>query len=391
MKSVLFYLAGLSLIVWLKVSANPAYFLTPDSYYYLQGARNLLAGDGFTILFQGKTMHCAIWPIGYSAAIALSALISPLSLVASSKVVNLLAIGGSFLLLHKRYQNDWLFVMLAFCTPSLIQLYANTWSETLFVFPLIGFCLSLADRQSSCLMLSFWGVFAFLVRYVGGFLVLVLLIDSWQRFRQQKPVQREVIAAITMLLLAGTYFGFNYHQTGTFSGGHGFLPTEPLTQRIWVAIKNLVEETAFLFRDWDLKGLAIHRPNGQIVLGIILLTSAFQVIQLGRIGRVLLNHRKRLAVHLLIDAHSLAFLLTGAVYLTTTVVLYFTDSSLEDLRFRRLAPATLLLTMGLLSNLTQPANRMLYQRLKPLVCSLFLLSIVHALPKMYLINRLFNP
>lgn len=58
-------------VVYLKLRANTAYFLTPDSHYYLQAAQNLLNGKGYIITFEGKDTFCAIWPIGYSGLIAL--------------------------------------------------------------------------------------------------------------------------------------------------------------------------------------------------------------------------------------------------------------------------------------------------------------------------------
>ncbi|MEZ4905953.1 MAG: hypothetical protein R2822_31400 [Spirosomataceae bacterium] len=121
-------------VVFWKLHQNPAYFLTPDSHYYLRAAQNLLDGRGYLIVFEGKETFCAIWPVGYPALIALVSFCTSLSLEISSKILNLMALGGCFWLIYQRFGEKAWFVALAFMSTSLVQLYSNTWSETVFLF-----------------------------------------------------------------------------------------------------------------------------------------------------------------------------------------------------------------------------------------------------------------
>jgi hypothetical protein len=200
-------------VVTLKITANFAYYLTPDSHYYLQAAQNLLDGRGYRIDFQGKDTFCAIWPVGYSLLIATVSFLTKLSVTISSKIVNLLAIAGILLLIRRQYKAQSWFVALALLSSSFLQLYANTWSETVFIFCLVGVVFSHGSlvmghwpRQTHISHLKThisYLTLAFLTRYIGFFLIIPLL------------VQRKYKAAAVFVAVIGLYLLNNYVQTQT--------------------------------------------------------------------------------------------------------------------------------------------------------------------------------
>ncbi|MEZ4905951.1 MAG: hypothetical protein R2822_31390 [Spirosomataceae bacterium] len=62
-----------------------------------------------------------------------------------------------------------------------------------------------------------------------------------------------------------------------------------------------------------------------------------------------------------------------------TVVVYLIDASIESLYFRRLAPFSLLLTLGILSWIA--SNEVVFARTKWFFVMFFVLSLLHAIPK----------
>lgn len=374
-----FIFLTLCAVVLLKIHANPTYYLTPDSYFYLQGAQNLLEGNGYRINLHGHETYCAIWPLGYSSLIAAWSFLTTLSPSTSAKFLNLLAVAGCFVLFWKPFRQRAYWVSLIFFNPTLIQVISNTWSEPVFFFALIGFSLALAEPATHWFPLVLWGSLLFLIRYIGGFVVFELLILIVYRKFSHRSSQRERNALAGIVLVMLLYFGYNYWQTGTFSGGHGYPPTEPYGQRIITGLWGVAEEGASLFRDWNLKEPQLPP---MVFLFIVLIWIA-QLVLLLRIVWQVYHHLQ--LVSLRSDRRTNYLLLTAGLYFLITVVLYLTDASMEDLRFRRLAPTTLLLSLGLVAWLLLPANQRLFQRVKYAVFSLFVLSILHAIPKTILI------
>ena len=87
-----------------------------------------------------------------------------------------------------------------------------------------------------------------------------------------------------------------------------------------------------------------------------------------------------------LDAYSMTKKVTKSLffrvaigYLVFTIGIYLTDASVESLYFRRLAPASLLLTLGLLSWVS--SQKSLLERTKWYFVIFFALSIIHSIPK----------
>jgi hypothetical protein len=368
-------------VVYLKLRADSAYFLTPDSHYYLQAAQNLLAENGYRIVFEGKETFCAIWPMGYSVLIAGVSALTTLSVETASKIVNLLALAGCFWLILRRFQDKAWFVALGLMTSSLVQLYTNTWSETVFLFFVLGFCdLPLPDRGGVRVGPPrggiLWATGAFLTRYAGVFLLIPLLIQ--RRFR----------AAIYYLLFISGYLLYNFYQTHTFTGGHGFWPNEPFEERLLKGVRGLGEEFLFFaVRDWDLKNGTLNASAAWFIYGVALLQLLILTTICWFIGpsvkpvfknglKILFSRGFRLQIRNGIEN---VFFLVAISYLLFTIVIYFTDASIESLYFRRLAPASLLFTLGILGWVSQ--QKAIFEKTKWLFVAFFVLSIIHAIPK----------
>ncbi len=359
-------------VVYLKLRANAAYFLTPDSYYYLQAAQNLLNGKGYVITFEGKETFCAIWPIGYSGLIALVSWATAFSVEISSKIINLLALGGCFWLIQLRFQEKAWFVALGLMTSSLVQLYTNTWSETVFLFFILGFVFPPFSYKGQGAVLRrdevIWAIGAFLTRYAAVFLLIPLLIQ--RRFR----------AAAYYLVFISGYLLFNFYQTRTFTGGHGFWPEEPFGERLLRGVRGLVEEFLFFaMRDWDLKSSTLSDSTKWFIYGVAVLQFLIAGVIVWRIGRFLQKKDSDASAQRTAGMTKSAFFLTVVAYLLFTIVVYLTDASIESLYFRRLAPASLLFTLGILGWVSE--QKQLFERTQWLFVAFFVLSIIHAIPK----------
>ncbi|AXE17728.1 hypothetical protein DR864_08265 [Runella rosea] len=364
-------------VVYLKLRADSAYFLTPDSHFYLEAAQNLLSGKGYVITFEGKETFCAIWPMGYSSLIATVAFLTTFSTEIASKIVNLFALAGCFWLILRRFHDKAWFVSLGFLASSLIQLYTNTWSETVFILFVLGFAMffSPTDRASQWQKEGsvIFAAAAFFTRYAGIFLLIPLLL------------RRQYKAAFYFVVLMAGYLFFNFYHTGTYTGGHGFWPTEPFNQRLWRGMRGLGEELLFFaVRDWDFKNLGLSDSVKWFIYGVALL----QWVLIGLIVRHVV-YFLRLTKKIKINADNMTkfmmqdpFFLIAISYLLFTIVVYLTDESIESLYFRRLAPSSLLFTLGILAWVSQ--QKQLFERTKWLFVAFFALSIIHSIPKIVL-------
>lgn len=346
-------------VVILKIKANPNYYITPDSKYYLEAAQNLLNGNGYTIFFEGKNTFCAIWPIGYSFLIATISFVTRTDVLVSSKIASLLAIGLIFWYLSQKYKEKSWFVALGFCASSFIQVYSNTWSETVFMMFLIGFCLELEQNKTAQSSLLFWAIAAFLTRYIGFFLLVPLIFN--------KKFKATLGLSVTII----SYCFLNYSQTKTFTGGHGFWPEQPFFERVIIGLRGVIEEVLFFgVRDWDLKFF----QNNITIKILIYVLGALQFLVLGNVIRLVYKSDfKTLINNKLISV--------AMTYLLAMILIYLTDNSIENLYFRRLAPFSILISIGFLSWLLQPQQHTLFLKTKTSILLFYFISILHAIPK----------
>src|SRR5688572_28640200 len=142
---------GIVLAIWLRVSVEATQYCTPDSNFYLKVAENLLSGKGLVrpnnYPFSKSTgdVYFAVWPAGYPITIAALSFLTNLPALISSKIVNLLFLGFTFILLYKKLGKYAWFPALYFCSFGVLEVYSYTWSEGAFLFFIIALAFILVQ------------------------------------------------------------------------------------------------------------------------------------------------------------------------------------------------------------------------------------------------------
>ena len=263
---------------WLVVLCwvNPNHFTSPDSVVYLRMATMPAAWD-------------STFPIGYPSLIAFVAALTGLPVLWASKLVNGLSILVFSWLWQRRVgQTTTAWLASIWLLGQFLRIAAYTWSETVFLVllaewvwqlhrllrtptsyikthkPYIIHPTSYIRKPTSYIIhpTSFIGIglVLFLVRYVGGFIWIVvgiLLINPFRNwllardFSQQiTPNTNSTYAKILLLGITGcgSYLVSNQLLTGSPFGGPRFLPTESVGALIGLFGRALLNE-CLLIRD----------------------------------------------------------------------------------------------------------------------------------------------
>jgi hypothetical protein len=205
-------------------------YLSPDSTAYLGLARSLLDGRGLLLPGEGSPVgssYCAIWPLGYPWLIALVARLGTISPFVASKLLNALLLGGILLLLRNRFGSRAPIYALPLFFASYLELFAFTWSESLFVFFFLAFALVLqrtlegpALRPGSLLVLLGSAVGMFLARYLGAMacgLLFAAALYAWRRGERRKSAALLLVMSAHCVAIGG-YLYHNWVSTGYLTG-----------------------------------------------------------------------------------------------------------------------------------------------------------------------------
>ncbi|GAB3643617.1 hypothetical protein [Spirosoma arcticum] len=232
--------AGLTTLVWL----NSTHFTSVDSGYYLQSAANLLAGRGYVVEQDRQWVWNGTFPIGYPALIAVFSSVTDLPVLWASKLVNGAALVLSALLWLRRVgPGRTIWMLSVWWTGGFLRVLAYTWSETLFlvllaewIWELNSFLQTPTLRWAIRLILLSSGLF--LVRYVGGYAVGLMLLLSVAIYLIPNQVQcllrvsvrpktAGALLGVSGIVLAGmgVYSWINYLFSGSLYGGERLLPT----------------------------------------------------------------------------------------------------------------------------------------------------------------------
>ncbi|RZS98271.1 hypothetical protein BC751_3912 [Cecembia calidifontis] len=234
--SLLFFMITAS--IFLRACAGATNYQSPDSFFYLQAAENLLTGKGmvapYTYPFDATSpvQYFAIWPIGYPLLIAALGLLIP-DLLWASKVVNLLFLAGMVILLYKRFGKFGPWAALAFVSYGMMEVYSHTWSEGPFLFFVLAFVVLLEKNNTS----KYWKILTlvliglFTLRYAGiifwAFLFFHFLYTYFYLGTKKQKHYAYTLALSALYLLA--YLGFNYWQTGHLTGAPRIYPGQEST------------------------------------------------------------------------------------------------------------------------------------------------------------------
>ncbi|MPR33312.1 hypothetical protein [Salmonirosea aquatica] len=244
---------GQGTLVLLMAYFNPNHFTTIDSGYYLESAMHLLRGEGHTYLVNGRLVWNGIFPVGYPAAIALVSLLSGLSPLWASKVVNLLASTVFlYLLRHWFGERKALVTGILLLLGQFVKLWAHTWSEPLFLVLLFSWAYLFFNSPKSYILIFLVGTLLMLVRYAGIFIIplagILAVVDFWEMQRVQ--AQSRLLLALGWALVMGGYFYYNFSQSGDWYGGARFEENLPFLQSMVQFAQGTLNEF-FLFRDTD--------------------------------------------------------------------------------------------------------------------------------------------
>ncbi len=240
------------------VILNPNHYVTIDSSYYLESARNIQEGIGYATMVEGKLVGNGHFPSGYSCAIAWLAGLTGLPVLIASKLVNLLALLSIPWLFYRQVAGGKAVACgSVLLLGDFLKIGAHTWSESLFLGLLTGWGIAWYRKDlRACFLL---GIGLIWVRYAGVFIVVYTAFRMWKERRSASEVRTygKMIAG-WLLFFAGQAL-YNLYRTGHAFGEGRFAVSADATHNLVHFIPGLANEL-LLVRDrgregWD--GLAV--------------------------------------------------------------------------------------------------------------------------------------
>jgi|GEM_PF-994594 len=323
------YVAVMGLFITGLTLVNPNHFTSIDSGYYLQSATNLIRGQGYRFQEHDHLVWNGIFPIGYSALIALVSALTGVSVLIASKLVNYLALcffAGCWIRRLGADRARWL--LSVWWLGGFLKVLAYTWSETLFLVLLAEWVWNV---QRFLVQPSVWrsgillgnGYLLFLTRYVGGYVfgllgVLGSMVWFFPKYSQKwsgisatrTSYGRLLVVSSLGVIGMGAYFWLNYQLSDSLYGGERFFLTDSASELGLLFGQALVNEW-LLIRDF------LPDESNQLAwLGL--------VIQLVVAGIFYWQIRKKtISIGHLSDLPTLshAFILTGFAYLLVLFLL----------------------------------------------------------------------
>lgn len=386
---LLLLFVALVLTIWLRAVVEATNYCTPDSNFYLKVAENLLNGKGLVrpnnYPFSRSTgdVYFAVWPAGYPVLIAGLSFITGFSLLVSSKILNLLFLGFTFILLYRWLGRQAWFPALYFCAFGMLEVYSYTWSEAAFLFFLVwlGFLLQRqlqhqhydTERNWHFVPLTFCLIGLFLFRYAGLiYFFLVAGFMLWYTLRKNYRLAANYFVALALassFVLA--YLYYNYLQTGYFTGGERIFPEqETFGFFLLVLLKGLANQF-FLARNYYFYNYSDN------------LFVALMVLQLAVCSLLFLN-RKYLTKPLF-DPKARTLLLLGGFYLLSIIVLRKL-SPFDKFDYRILAPFGVPVFLALFHTVSTQQN--FFRKTGKWIVAFMLLSLLMNLPKVFVLEKI---
>ena len=379
----------------LRVSVEQTGYCTPDSRYYLEGAQNIIDGEGFyhsneypipKIKTPENQTYFAVWPIGYSLLIAGFAFIFSLPVFWASKVVNIFFLGLCFLLFRKMNKEKVYLLALIMGSFSFLEVFSYTWSEAPLMFGLLWFVYALyyflQNEHSTLFLFHLFcsALFLFLIRYVGGFSFFILggLSGYYWLNKKYNPAINLLFILFILISIAGLYLYNNYLQTGYLTGGERLYPDrESLSLFSWYLFVGLFNEF-FIIKNYYWR----HEP-----VGLFLATALFQLLVMAFIYfRYLKGHKFKFTAK---DKLSLSFGLMGIFYLFLLICIRLL-SPFDPFDYRILSPFTLCIYTAIMLYLVNDERSKKFNGTHKYIALLFYVSLILNLPKAYLLNYFQN-
>jgi 4-amino-4-deoxy-L-arabinose transferase-like glycosyltransferase len=241
-KPGLLILVGLGLVIavtgalLVKINTPFGLGMDPDSGLYIMGARNLLAGNGYS-KFSGTDSYrlITIEPPIYSCILAFIGLFG-IDVIRAARLLNMVLIGLDLLLfaglIYYETRNKPLTIfaelMFLFSMPMFLR-YTWALTEPLFMTFLLG-CLILyyrflrSQRAVWVAALGFGTSILYLTRYAGIYLAAVWLPAILLVSSPKNRLKHALLYLAGLLPLIIFHSAWNYLSTGTFNNREIYLP-----------------------------------------------------------------------------------------------------------------------------------------------------------------------
>lgn len=254
-----------SVLVLVLVYWNPNHFTTIDSGYYLESATHLLRNEGHSYTENGRLIWNGTFPIGYPATIAFVSILTGLSPLWASKVVNLL-VSALFLYLLRRWFGERKAVISGciLLLGQFVKLWAHTWSEPLFLVLLFAWAYLFFKSSQRYWLVFGLGLALMLVRYAGIFIIpFTLVLAAYNLWKSKTPIAKiQFRLVFGWVVVIAAYFCFNLYKSGDWYGGERFETKISFLQNLVIFGKGMLNEL-FLFRDTD-----FTQPDLLFVVGL---------------------------------------------------------------------------------------------------------------------------
>jgi hypothetical protein len=265
---------------------NPNHFTSPDSTYYLAFAGWLVGLDG-NQYGHVSTGWDGTFPPAYPLLIGLLARGTGVSLLVASKMLNV-GLVAAFLLIWRRRlgARRAVWVGSVLLLGGFVRILAYTWSEWAFLILLLEWAWFMGHQDrlptyttSAWLLALTMGLF--LLRYVGGYVVIVYGLRAlWTYARgthgqSGRDVMRQRIGpdalyiGVSVLMMLG-YFYLNALLTPSAYGGERFYETsETIWDKLFLIAVSIPNEL-LLFRDY-----IVGEPVFLVWVGLFIQLSLF--------------------------------------------------------------------------------------------------------------------
>lgn len=391
---LLLYVAYCGAII-LRVNIEGTGYTSPDSEYYLELAQNLKDGNGFYMSNQypipaEKTPENQIffsaWPVGYPLLIYIVSSVTTLDVFWASKIVNLLVLALIFLT-FRHLNRAYSYVLSSiFCSYTLIENYSYTWSEATFILGVLWLVIILhkilneIHLKRNIILLLIVCLYLFFIRYIGLFTAFFPLVGSlyyWIYKRDRSISLSFILVFIILIIIATVYFGINYLNAGTTTGGDRLAGgTEPMPQLAFMFSKALLNEL-LIIRNFSTRGgidlLFLVATSLQITV------AAFVILKVGAQTSWQILKTNSLS-HIALAIAAMYFILVACLR---------SLSPFDALDFRILSPFTFLLYFGLTNYIISlPDKHKDIIQAKYVLFAFFLLSLFLNLPKKFILQQL---
>ena len=322
--------------------------LSPDSTNYLRQANALMLGYGFNNhAGAGLDGFYGIWPIGYSALIALVAFVTGVEVFYAAKFITIGIYVVTAIMFVKRFgRNAWVYLMF-FCNSGYIYCMQYVSSENLYLFAMLWFSFSVYDvwsekgnENKNCIRIGLASLFAILSRWVGAFTLAITGLMAVLSFfgitmkkNRSKAFKLLGITVINALILL-CYLSCIKEATGYMTGMYR-IPSEE--SKLWLLEMLIKAETMEIYSAM----FGVFSVNN--VVAVFLWIGLFCYLI-----RAMVKDK-------LSDKFPPAFILTGVTYWCGYVYTRF-QTDMEIFNYRVLLPATLSLIVTITYYLLKNEN-----------------------------------